>query len=61
MKAILEYLLERGTEPSSYAGLAALFALVDLQVDNHTVSLVADILSGICALGAYLLKETDKK
>jgi hypothetical protein len=53
----LAYLLARFSEPSSYAGLGALLALVGWNLSDTIVGQVAQLLAGGCALVALILKE----
>ena len=54
---ILEYLLARFSEPSSYAGLGALLALVGWNLSDTIAGQLAQLLAGGCALLALVLKE----
>ena len=54
---ILAYLLARFSEPSSYAGLAALLALVGWNLSDTIAGQLAQLLAGGCALLALVLKE----
>jgi hypothetical protein len=51
------YLLARFSEPSSYAGLGAIAALVGLHLSDTDLGAVAQLLAAGCALAALLLKE----
>ena len=54
---ILAYLLARFSEPSSCAGLGALFALLGWNLSDSIAGLLAQLLAGGCGLLALLLKE----
>src|SRR5258708_16483645 len=54
---ILAYLLARFSEPSSYAGLGALLALVGWNLSDTIVGQLAQLLAAGCGLLALLLKE----
>ena len=54
---ILEYLLARFSEPSSYAGLGALLALVGWNLSDTIAGQLAQLLAGGCALLGLVLKE----
>jgi hypothetical protein len=54
---VLAYLLARFSEPSSYAGLGAVLALLGLNLPAGTVSQIVQLLAGACGLLALLLKE----
>jgi hypothetical protein len=54
---ILAYLLARFSEPSSYAGLGALLALLGWNLPNTTLGQIVQVLAGGCGLLALLLKE----
>ena len=51
------YLLARFSEPSSYAGLGAMFGLVGWRLSDTDLGLIAQCLAAACALAALLLKE----
>ena len=51
------YLLARFSEPSSYAGLGAIVALIGLHLSDTELGAVAQLLAAACALAALLLKE----
>jgi hypothetical protein len=53
----LAYLLARFSEPSSYAGLGAVFALLGLHLSDSVTGQIAQCLAALCALAALLLKE----
>ena len=54
---ILNFLLGRFSEPSSYAGLGALLALVGWNLSDTTAGQLVQLLAGGCALIALILKE----
>src|SRR5260370_34159483 len=51
------YLLARFSEPSSYAGLGALLALVGFHSPDTLTGQLAQFLAAGCALAALVLKE----
>jgi hypothetical protein len=53
----LVYLLARLREPSSYAGLGALLAMVGLHFSDSVLGQLAQFLAAGCGLAALLLKE----
>jgi hypothetical protein len=54
---ILAYLLARFSEPSSYAGIGAVLALLGLNFSDTVIGQLAQFLAAGCALAALLLKE----
>jgi len=54
---ILAYLLARFSEPSSYAGLGAVLAILGLHFSDTMTGQLAQFLAAGCALAALLLKE----
>ncbi|MBV9016730.1 MAG: hypothetical protein JO213_14270 [Alphaproteobacteria bacterium] len=54
---LLAYLLARFSEPSSYAGLGAVLALLGVHFSDSVTGQLAQILAAFCALAALLLKE----
>ena len=54
---ILAYLLARFSEPSSYAGLGAVLALVGFHFSDTLTGQLAQFLAAGCALAALFLKE----
>jgi len=54
---ILAYLLARFSEPSSYAGLGALLALLGWNLPDTIVGQLAQLLAAACGLVALCLKE----
>jgi hypothetical protein len=53
----LAFLLARFSEPSSYAGLGAMLALVGLHFSDSDLGQIAQLLAAGCGLAALLLKE----
>jgi hypothetical protein len=51
------YLLARFSEPSSYAGLGAVVALIGWHLSDTDLGALAQFLAASCALAALLLKE----
>ncbi len=54
---ILAYLAARFSEPSSYAGLGALLALLGWNLSDPTLGQLVQLLAAGCALVALALKE----
>src|SRR5438309_1193488 len=54
---IFAYLLARFTEPSSYAGLGAVLAVLGLHFSDTIIGQLAQFLAAGCALAALFLKE----
>src|SRR5438105_419342 len=54
---ILAYLLARFSEPSSFAGLGALLALLGWHLSDTIVGQLAELLAAGCGLLALFLKE----
>ena len=54
---IFAYLLARFSEPSSYAGLGAVLALLGVHLANSDLAEVTQVLAAACGLAALLLKE----
>ena len=54
---ILAYMLARFSEPSSYAGLGALLALVGWNLSDSILGQLIQLLAAGCALLALFLKE----
>ena len=57
MMPILAYLLARLSEPSSYAGLGAVLAMLGWNLPQPLLADIAQALAALCALLAVLLKE----
>ena len=53
----LAYLLARFSEPSSYAGLGALLALLGWHLSDTAIGEIAQLLTAGCGLLALVLKE----
>jgi hypothetical protein len=51
------YLLARFSEPSSYAGLGAVIALVGWHLSDTDLGALVQLLAAGCAVAALLLKE----
>jgi hypothetical protein len=54
---ILAYFLARFSEPSSYAGLGAVLAVLGLNFSDTLIGQLAQLLAAGCALAALFLKE----
>jgi hypothetical protein len=54
---VLAYLLARFSEPSSYAGLGALLALLGWNLSDMVLGQLAQALAAACGLIAMLLKD----
>jgi hypothetical protein len=54
---ILAYFLARFSEPSSYAGLGAVLALLGWNLPDPLLAEATQALAGCCALLAFVLKE----
>jgi sulfite exporter TauE/SafE len=54
---ILAYLLARFSEPSSYAGLGALLALLGWNLTDPVLAQLAQALAALCGLIALVLRE----
>jgi hypothetical protein len=54
---MLAFLLARFSEPSSYAGLGAILALVGLHFSSSDLGQLAQFLAAGCGLAALVLKE----
>lgn len=54
---ILAYLLARFSEPSSYAGLGAVLALLGWNLPEPVTAQLVQGLAALCAFVAFLLKE----
>jgi uncharacterized membrane protein len=57
MMQTLAFLLARFSEPSSYAGLGAVLALVGWNLPDPVLAQLVQALAALCALLAFLLKE----
>ncbi len=55
--SMLAYLLARFSEPSSYAGLGALLALLGWNLPDPLLGSLAQFLATGCAFAAVLVKE----
>jgi sulfite exporter TauE/SafE len=54
---ILAYLLTRFSEPSSYAGLGAMLALLGWNLPETVLGQLVQVLAAVCALLALVLKD----
>jgi sulfite exporter TauE/SafE len=54
---ILAYVLARFSEPSSYAGLGAVLALIGWNLPEPVLGQLVQALAALCALLAFALKE----
>jgi hypothetical protein len=54
---ILAYLLARFSEPSSYAGVGALLALLGVNLSDPAIAELVQLLAAGCGLIALCLKE----
>jgi hypothetical protein len=54
---ILAYFLARFSEPSSYAGLGAVLALIGWNLPESILGQLTQALAAVCALLAFLLRE----
>jgi len=54
---VLQFLLARFSEPSSYAGLSAILALAGVHFSDSDLGQIAQLLAAGCGLAALLLKE----
>ena len=54
---LLAYLLARFSEPSSYAGLGALLALLGWNLTDPVLAQLAQALAALCGLIALVLRE----
>src|SRR4051812_39473839 len=54
---VLAYLLARFSEPSSYAGLGAMLALLGWNLPEMVLGQLIQALAAACALAALVLKE----
>jgi hypothetical protein len=54
---VLQFLLARFSEPSSYAGIGAILALAGVHFSDSDLGQIAQFLAAGCGLAALLLKE----
>jgi sulfite exporter TauE/SafE len=54
---ILAYLFTRFSEPSSYAGLGAMLALLGWNLPETVLGQLVQVLAAVCALLALVLKD----
>ncbi len=53
----MNYILDRLKEPSSYAGLGALLALVGVNLDGQLLQAIAGVAAALAGLAAFFVKE----
>lgn len=53
----MQYILDRLKEPSSYAGLGALLALVGVNLDGQLLQAIAGVAAALAGLAAVFVKE----
>lgn len=53
----MKYILNRLKEPSSYAGLGALLALVGVNLDGQLLQAIAGVAAALAGLAAVFVKE----
>jgi sulfite exporter TauE/SafE len=53
----MSYILDRLKEPSSYAGLGALLALVGVNLDGQLLQAIAGVAAALAGLAAVFVKE----
>jgi sulfite exporter TauE/SafE len=53
----MKYILDRLKEPSSYAGLGALLALVGVNLDGQLLQAIAGVAAALAGLAAVFVKE----
>lgn len=58
MMGFLSYLVSRLKEPSSYAGLGGLLAMIGLHLDPGLVQSIAGVLAAIAGAVAFFLPST---
>jgi hypothetical protein len=56
----LAYLIARFSEPSSYAGLGAVLAVIGWNLPEPVLGQLIQALAAVCALLAFLLKERQR-
>lgn len=57
MNALASVLLSKFAQPSSWAGLGALLALVGVNMPSSTVALITQVGAGVCGLAAIVVNE----
>lgn len=53
----MQYILDRLKEPSSYAGLGALLALVGVHLDGQLLQAIATVAAALAGLASFFIKE----
>ncbi len=53
----MQYILNRLKEPSSYAGLGALLALVGVNLDGQLLQAIAGVAAALAGLASIFIKE----
>ncbi|CAN1564077.1 hypothetical protein MCERH10_02812 [Caulobacteraceae bacterium] len=53
----MKYILDRLKEPSSYAGLGALLALVGVNLDGQLLQAIAGVAAALAGLASIFIKE----
>jgi hypothetical protein len=57
MKDVIDFLLARASEPSSYAGLAGILSGIHLTLTGTEFNAVVGVLTAIAGLAGVFLKE----
>ncbi len=55
----MQYILDRLKEPSSYAGLGALLALVGVNLDGQLLQAIDGVAAALAGLLAFFIKEKE--
>jgi sulfite exporter TauE/SafE len=53
----MQYIVDRLKEPSSYAGLGALLALVGVNLDGQLLQAIAGVAAALAGLASIFIKE----
>ncbi len=53
----MRYIVDRLKEPSSYAGLGALLALVGVNLDGQLLQAIAGVAAALAGLASIFIKE----
>lgn len=53
----MKYIVDRLKEPSSYAGLGALLALVGVHLDGQLLQAIAGVAAALAGLASFFIKE----
>lgn len=53
----MKYIVDRLKEPSSYAGLGALLALVGVHLDGQLLQAIAGVAAALAGLASIFIKE----